>query len=146
VPNIWAPWVKHTLINADEVVITATPELASLRNTKNLIDLLKTSRSNDKSPTLILNQVGVVKRPEIPAADFAKAVGLPVTHIIPHDPHTFGTAQGNGQMIFEVGAKTKAAEILGELASALAGQATVTKRAKSSLPGFMQNLPMLRKK
>src|SRR5262249_38412473 len=31
VPNMWAPWIKYTLLHADEVVITATPELASLR-------------------------------------------------------------------------------------------------------------------
>ena len=41
VPNMWAPWIKYTLVQADDVVITATPELASLRNAKNLIDLLK---------------------------------------------------------------------------------------------------------
>ena len=36
VPNMWAPWIKYTLVQADDVVITATPELASLRNAKNL--------------------------------------------------------------------------------------------------------------
>ena len=43
VPNMWAPWIKHTLMNSDEVIITATPELPSLRNAKNLIDLLQGS-------------------------------------------------------------------------------------------------------
>ena len=76
VPNMWAPWIKFTLVQADDVIITATPELASLRNAKNLIDLLKQSRPNDKAPRLILNQVGVPKRPEIPVADFAKALGV----------------------------------------------------------------------
>ena len=76
VPNMWAPWIKYTLIHADQVIITATPELASLRNAKNLIDLLKQARPNDAAPKLILNQVGVPKRPEIPAAEFAKAIGV----------------------------------------------------------------------
>ena len=76
VPNMWAPWIKYTLVQADDVVITATPELASLRNAKNLIDLLKQARPNDNAPRLILNQVGVPKRPEIPVAEFAKALGV----------------------------------------------------------------------
>ena len=38
------------------LVITAVPELASLRNTKNLIDTAKASRPNDFEPRLILNQ------------------------------------------------------------------------------------------
>jgi pilus assembly protein CpaE len=37
VPNMWAPWIKYTLLNADEIIITATPELPSLRNAKNLV-------------------------------------------------------------------------------------------------------------
>ena len=73
---MWAPWIKYTLVQADEVIITATPELASLRNAKNMIDLLKAARPNDRMPRLILNQVGVAKRPEIPAAEFAKALGV----------------------------------------------------------------------
>ena len=119
VPNMWAPWIKHTLLNADEVVITATPELASLRNAKNLIDLLKQARPNDKPPRLILNQVGVPKRPEIPAADFAKALGIEPSLIIPYDPQTFGTAASNGQMIAEVAPKSKSAEAIATLAQAL---------------------------
>jgi pilus assembly protein CpaE len=146
VPNMWAPWIKHTLLNADEVVITSTPELASLRNTKNLIDLLKASRPNDKPPRLILNQVGVPKRPEIPAADFAKAVGIVPSFIIPHDPQTFGTAQSNGQMVFEVAPKSKTAELLTSFAQVIAGTEIPGKAAKSGRTSMFQKFPLLRKK
>ncbi len=44
VPHVWNGWTKNTLMQADEVVITATPELANLRNTKNLVDMLKKLR------------------------------------------------------------------------------------------------------
>jgi pilus assembly protein CpaE len=140
---MWAPWIKYTLINADEVVITATPELASLRNTKNLVDLLKQARPNDRLPRLILNQVGVPKRPEIPPSDFGKAVGLAPSFILPYDPLTFGTAQGNGQMVLEIGAKTKAAEVLNAVTASIAGQEKPAKPVKTS---FIQKLPLLRKK
>jgi pilus assembly protein CpaE len=147
VPNTWAPWVKYTLLNADEIVITATPELPSLRNAKNLVDLLKAGRPHDRQPRLILNQVGVPKRPEIPSADFAKALGLEPTAIIPHDPQSFGLAQGNGQMLFEVAPKAKSTEILFNLSEIVAGTQKPTKAAaKFSLPGLMSKLPLMKKK
>jgi len=59
VPHIWSGWSKTTLVRADEVVITATPELTNLRNTKNLVDMLKRLRPNDPPPRLILNQAGM---------------------------------------------------------------------------------------
>lgn len=146
VPNMWSPWIKYTLMNADEVIITATPELASLRNTKNLVDLLKQGRPNDRPPRLIVNQVGVPKRPEIPAAEFAKAVGLDIACIVPHDPHAFGTAQSNGQMLFEVAPKSKAAEALTSFVQMIAGTDKPAKAARMSLPSFLDKLPLLRKK
>jgi pilus assembly protein CpaE len=147
VPNMWAPWVKYTLMNADEIIITATPELPSLRNAKNLIDLLKVGRPNDRLPRLVLNQVGVPKRPEIPVADFAKALGLVPSAIIPHDPQSFGLAQGNGQMLFEVAPKAKATEMIEDLANQLAGISRVAaKPQKGGLAGLMNKLPSLKKK
>jgi len=144
VPNMWAPWIKYTLIQADDVVITATPELASLRNAKNLIDLLTQARPNDRAPRLVLNQVGVPKRPEIPAPEFAKALGVEPTVIIPYDPQTFGTAASNGQMIADVSAKSKAADAIADLAQILAGQEKVAKPSKSKIGGVLGK--MLRKK
>ncbi len=147
VPNIWAPWVKQTLLNADEVIITATPELPSLRNAKNLVDLLKAGRPHDRHPRLILNQVGVPKRPEIPPADFGKAIGIEPCAIIPHDPQSFGLAQGNGQMVFEVAPKSKSAEVMMDLASLVAGaRPKAPKAAKFDFSGMMKKLPMMKKK
>ena len=147
VPNAWAPWVKHTLMAADEVVITASPELPALRNAKNLMDLLKAGRPNDRLPRLVLNQVGVPKRPEIPAADFSKALGIDLSAVIPHDPQIFGQAQGNGQMVFEVAPKSKSAELLNHLSESLAGiTKPVSKTAKFDFAGLMQKLPLLKSK
>ena len=137
VPNMWAPWIKHTLVQADDVVITATPELASLRNAKNLIDLLTQARPNDHAPRLVLNQVGVPKRPEIPVAEFSKALGIEPVVVIPYDPQTFGTAASNGQMIADVAAKSKSAEAIATLAQVLAGQEKPAKASKSMLGGML---------
>jgi pilus assembly protein CpaE len=144
-PNLWAPWIKHTLLNADEIIVTATPELPSLRNAKSLIDLLKQHRANDRPPRLVINQIGVPKRPEISVADFTNAIGIEAAAAIPYDPLTFGTAQGNGQMIFEVGPKTKAAEALGMLAQQFVGGASAVKAAPAK-KSFLSKLPLLKKK
>ena len=132
VPHIWTGWAKRTLIGADEVVIVAAPELASLRNAKNLMDLLRAARPNDSVPRLILNQVGIAKRPEIDAAEFAKALGIEVLNAIPFDAQLFGTAANNGQMIAEVQSGGKVAEAFVQIAMALTGRGEA-KRGKRSL-------------
>ena len=71
-PHTWTPWVKRVLLQADEIVITAVPDLANLRNAKNLIDLLKQNRANDGPPHLVINMAKTPKRPEISAKEFAR--------------------------------------------------------------------------
>ena len=108
--------MRRTLIAADEVVVVATPDLASLRNAKNMMDLIRQGRPNDAPPRLVLNQVGLPGRPEIPAKDFGAALGVHPSLVIPFDAKTFGSAANNGQMILDAAAKTKAAEAFQTLA------------------------------
>ena len=102
VPHLWSGWARKILISADEVVVVASPDLANLRNAKNLIDNIKSARPHDHPPRLVLNGVGMLKRPEISAAEFAKAVETGPTSVIPHDAKLFGAAANNGQMIAEI--------------------------------------------
>ncbi len=144
-PAVWAPWVKYALQHADQVIITATPELASLRNARSLVDSLRSGRPNDAPPKLVLSQVGVPKRPEITAADFSKAVGVPVSAIIPYDAASFGVAQGNGQTIFEVAPKSKAAAAISSLVQQLVR--TEKPSQKTSLTAsLLDKISNLRKK
>ena len=101
-PHQWTGWTQRTLLAADDILIVAAPDLANLRNAKNLVDYLKAARVNDHRPFYCLNQVGVPKRPEIKPADFAKALDDEPAAIIPFEPQIFGTAANNGQMIAEV--------------------------------------------
>src|SRR5205823_42723 len=79
-------------------------DLASLRNTKNLVDLLKSQRPNDRAPLYCLNQVGIPKRPEIATAEHAKASEIPPAAAIPFDPQMFVVAGNNGHVIQEMSA------------------------------------------
>jgi pilus assembly protein CpaE len=120
------------LIAADEVIVVAAPDLANLRNAKNIIDTIRGARPNEYPPRLVINGVGMPKRPEIALADFAKTVEAEPLAVIPHDPKLFGSAANNGQMIAEIEPKGKVTEIFGELAGKLAGRAE-TRAAKRGL-------------
>src|SRR5581483_7412722 len=50
IPHVWAPWVRSCLVGADDIVIVASPDLASLRNAKNMIDAVRHARPNDAMP------------------------------------------------------------------------------------------------
>ena len=132
VPHQWTGWTRRTLMAADDILIVAMPDLANLRNAKNMLDLLKASRPNDRRPYYLLNNVGVPKRPEISSADFAKALDDQPVAIIPFEPHVFGAAANNGQMIAELSANHRTAESFRQLAHMLTGR-TETKKARSSL-------------
>ncbi|ESQ78628.1 AAA family ATPase [Asticcacaulis sp. YBE204] len=135
-PHIWTPWLKKALIAADEVVIVATPDLASLRNAKNMIELLKTFRPNDNPPRVVLNQTDMPGRPEIPAKDFTAALGMEPVCSIGFDPKTFGQAANNGQMIAECAPGSKAHDALISLTAAITGRvAEPAKKPSKSLLG-----------
>ncbi len=128
VPHVWCAWSRRTLLAADDIVIVAAPELASLRNTKNLVDLLRQNRPNDKAPRVFLNQVGIPKRPEISGADFSKAVGLELTAEMPFDANLFGTAANNGQMLAEIQPGCRPAELFSEVAATIFGRPDIRQK------------------
>jgi pilus assembly protein CpaE len=132
VPHLWSGWTRRTLVAADSILIVAAPDLANLRNAKNLIDLVRGARPNDERPHYCLNYVGVPKRPEIKPADFAKALESEPTAVIAFEPQLFGTAANNGQMIAEVAAGHKTAETFRQLAQVLTGRAQA-KRPRGNL-------------
>lgn len=138
VPHMWTTWSKRILMTADEIVITATPDLASFRNTKNLIDILGAARPNDASPTLVINQFDP-KTSAVQADQFAEHVGIQPAQVIQWDPQLFGAAATNASPIMEVGGKTKAAQSLRELSGQLLGRAeTNIARPKFSLAGMFK--------
>jgi pilus assembly protein CpaE len=132
VPHQWNGWTQHTLINADDILIVATPDLANLRNAKNLFDHLRAARANDRRPFYCLNQVGMPKRPEIKPADFAKALEDQPIATIPFEPQLFGTAANNGQMIAELSSGHRTADTFRQLAQVLTGRSE-TKKARGGL-------------
>jgi pilus assembly protein CpaE len=140
VPHQWSGWTKRALIGADDILIVAAPDLASLRNTKNMFDLLKASRPNDRPPLYCLNQVGVPKRPEINSGEFAKAIEMQPIVTIPFDPQMFGSAANNGQMIAEVSANHRTTEMFLQIAQRLTGRSESKKPRGSLLSPLIEKL------
>jgi pilus assembly protein CpaE len=137
-PHLWSGWMRRTLLGADDVVITAAPDLASLRNAKNIVDLVRQARPNDSPPMLVLNMVGSPGRPEIPTKDFGEALGLETGIILPFDAKLFGQAANNGQMIEEVSPKSKAAEAFQRLALSITRRDPPPAPKKSALAGLFK--------
>lgn len=137
-PHHWSGWVRKSLIDADELVIVAAPDLASLRNAKNLIDAVKQARPNDGPPKLVLNMAGMPKRPEIDAKDFADALSLEPLAVVPFDAEVFGNAANSGHMIAEIAPKHEAVAAFHAIAMAISGRDAARIQKKSSLPPFMQ--------
>ncbi len=143
-PHLWTSWSKRILLQSDEVVITAAPDLASLRNAKNVIDLLKGSRKNDTAPHLVLNMVGMPKRPEISTKEFEQALGIEATAVIEFDSETFGQASNNGQMIDELNPKAKSAPQFRDIALSLAHRKETRVEKKSALAPILEKLKLKR--
>lgn len=140
VPHLWSGWTKRVLVGADTILIVAAPELASLRNAKNLIDMLKASRPNDRRPLYCLNQVGMPKRPEIKVPDFAAALEDEPVAVIPFEPQLFGTAANNGQMIAEVASGHRVAEVFRQLAQTITGRTEAKKTRAGRLSPLIGKL------
>jgi pilus assembly protein CpaE len=122
VPHTWTGWSRRNLVGADEILIVAAPELASLRNAKSMYDSLRIARPNDRQPKIILNMVGLPKRPEISPLEFSKALSTDVISIVPFDSQLFGTAANNGQMIAEVQPAGKINDIFEEIVNLTLGR------------------------
>jgi pilus assembly protein CpaE len=129
VPRVWTPWVRKTLLSADEVIITALPNLASFRNVKNLIEMLKKARLNDEPPKLVLNQVGVPKRAEIKPEHFAESLKVQPIACIPFDI-SVATAGNHGLMIADLAPKSPVLKSVINIAEITTGRKAANRAGK----------------
>ncbi|MEN3792898.1 CtpF protein [Fulvimarina sp. MAC3] len=121
-PHVWTDWTRLVLSEVDQVVVTASPDLANLRNAKNLVETLIKLRPNDGPPILVMNQVGVPKKPEISIEEFCEPLNLQPSIILSFDPELFGEAANAGLMIRQNTPKHEAAKLFDDLAHQLTGR------------------------
>lgn len=138
VPHVWTGWSKRLLQTADQIVITATADLSSFRNTKNLVDIISGARPNDAPPVLVINQFDQ-KLSSVRPEQYVEHVGLKPALVIGWEPQLFHTAATNASPILQVGAKTKTAQGIRDLTSLLLGRNTApSKSRKFSLKDLLK--------
>ena len=118
-PHFWTDWTTNILTSVDDVVVTATPDLAGMRNAKNLIEFLKTQRPNDPEPILVLNCVGMSPKTEISVKDFGAMVGQDPNIVIGWDPESHFEATNEGKMLSDVKSAASTVQGLSYLANRL---------------------------
>ncbi|MET3926892.1 AAA family ATPase [Devosia sp. 2618] len=142
IPHAWNAWIRQTLATVDEVVIVAEPDLANLRNAKNIADTVRALRPAEKAPSLVLNKVGMPRRPEINTGEFASSIECQLLGQIPFDAALFGTAANNGQMIAEVAASNKINEVYRNIGMHVTGRQAASNSSKTAslmkLPAFLK--------
>lgn len=142
-PHAWEPWVRKALREADEIVIVAAPDLASLRNADNMLKLLRSERDKQSAPIVVMSMSGLPKRPEIPLKDFADALKVMPALTFAFEPELFAAAEADGKMIYEVMPDAKAALQLDLLASTLTGHNPIATLAVGKTETKPEPLPVL---
>ncbi|MBC2835783.1 hypothetical protein [Paragemmobacter straminiformis] len=132
-PMIGNPLTRHALRSADRVVLTTTPDLAGLRNSRKMLDMIAEMRPDDPHPLVVLNKVGLSKRTEIGARDFAHTLGIALTATLPFDGKGFAHSTNLGRVHVATRAGRGAASALQPLVRALAGAGHPEKAAAKPL-------------
>jgi len=143
-PHNWNRWIRYTLSTLDEIVIVAEPDLANLRNAKNLVDTIKAMRPTESDPLLVVNRAGMAKRPEISPREFASSIDCQLIGQLPFDPALFGTAANNGQMVAEVSKSAKANDTFRDIGLRVAGRidSPAAGGGGAALPNFLKKLKL----
>ncbi|MDC9823227.1 AAA family ATPase [Devosia sp. ZB163] len=145
IPHVWSSWVRYTIGTIDEIIIVAEPDLANLRNAKNLSDTIKALRPTESEPLLVINKVGMPRRPEIAPNEFATSVECRLIGQLGFDAATFGTAANNGQMIAEVSANNKSNEAFRAIGMHVTGR-NAPERSSSRMPSLKLPSFMMKRK
>ncbi len=132
-PHQWSSWVHDILMDANEVVVTAYPDLANLRDVKNIFDALTEKRGVDSPVRLVLNRAGASKNTELTAKDFEDSINIEPTATIPFDASLFGRAMNNGEMVAQVNKGSKVAKEFDILADVVSARVPVAKAKQKSI-------------
>lgn len=137
IPHIWTGWTQDLLVEADETVLVATPDLYNLRDGKNLVEFLVPNRGVDAPTRLIFNKVGASKSGQLNDKDFNDALGVRPVAMVPYEPEIFGKALNNGDMLRTVNAKSKPVSAIEDLAKSLSARQTAKTKKKAGLLDFL---------
>lgn len=120
-PHLWSPWVERTLIDADEALIVATPDLTSFRNLRNIRDSIQKMRGEGAAMRILFNFVDAYPKTQLSPNDFKEELGLTSFATVPFDPTLFGMAANNGQMLQQADPHHRIVSLLQDVGCLLTG-------------------------
>ncbi|CDK98822.1 Pilus assembly protein cpaE [Magnetospirillum gryphiswaldense MSR-1 v2] len=126
-PHVWAPWTEALLRAADEVVVVARPDLASLRDCKLLLESLAANRNGNAPARLVINGLDLCRKTQLTVKDFHDTLAVAPALVLPWDSVLFGEAGNNGQLLAELGKGHKIVGQLESLAATLVGRGQARK-------------------
>lgn len=131
-PRRWNAWVSGTLQQSDEVVVVASPDLANLRDAKQLIEWHKARRGATPA-RLILSKADAAKRNQLSTKDFQDTLGIAPSLTVGFDATLFAQLMNNGQMIGEGAKGHKLAEQLRQFVRQLGARKGIAKDSAKGL-------------
>lgn len=140
-PRQWNDWAAGVLVLADEVVLTAVPDLVNLRDCKMLVDWMRGRRGEQANVRLVINKQDASKKTQLSLKDLQESMRLAPIGALTFDPALFGQLSNNGQMFGE-GAKThKFAATFRQLALATGGKQSTAAKAKAPFLSWLKKRP-----
>jgi pilus assembly protein CpaE len=127
-PHRWDRAHQEILLDSNEIVVTAYPDLVNLRDVKNIFEKIGPARGVDAPIRLVFNKVGLFKKGELTAKDYKEAVEVEPAASIAYDTTQFGTALTNGVVLNKVAKNSKAAREIDRLAQLVSGRAMPVKK------------------
>ena len=97
-PGFASATTRRALRDADQVILTTTPDLAGLKNTRKLLDLIAKLRPDEAKPFVVLNRVGMARRQEIAPKDFAQTLGIDIAATVAFNARGFAHANNLGKI------------------------------------------------
>jgi pilus assembly protein CpaE len=101
VPHVWTGWSESLMTGADEAVLVVAPDIANIRDARNLLDFLTGKRGESRATRLIINKSDLAKRTKLLPKDISNTLGVQPIANIPFDPVVFIEASNDGKMVGE---------------------------------------------
>lgn len=137
-PRLWTDWTEHVLAAADETVVVAAPDLASLRETKTVLEAIAPRRAAGNPARVVVNKLDAYRKTQLSPKDFTETLGVEPMLTLPFEPQLFGEAANNGQMLGVAAKGHKVVEAIGGFADRLVGRSATRKASSNPLLRLLQ--------
>ena len=101
VPHVWTGWSESVMTGADEAVLVVAPDIANIRDARNMLDFLNGKRGDSRATRMIINKSDLAKRTKLLPKDISNTLGVQPIANIPFDPVVFNESSNDGKMVGE---------------------------------------------